>query len=109
MNFRGIISIFNSQGLKSESSSVISSGSETYRKENQLQRHPIRQYMDECRNFDSEKTVVVSCSSYKPPPQTFDQQKFEKEGANTPQYTVKWSFGRIWERTQPPLLYVVGT
>ena len=47
MNFRGINSIFNSQGLKSESSSVICSDSETFRKENQLQRHPIRHHMGE--------------------------------------------------------------
>ena len=68
MNFRGINSIFNSQGLKSESSSVISSGSEISPKENHLQRHPIRHHMDECQNFDSEKTVFVLCSSYKPSP-----------------------------------------
>ena len=40
MNFRGINLIFNSQGLKSESSSVISSNSEASSKKNQLQRHP---------------------------------------------------------------------
>ena len=37
MNFRGVNSIFNSQGLKLESSPVI-----FLRKENQLQRHPTR-------------------------------------------------------------------
>ena len=47
MNFRGMNLIFNSQGLKLESSSVICSDSETSSKENQLQRHPTRHQMGE--------------------------------------------------------------
>ena len=50
MNFLDINSIFNSHGLKVESSSVISLGSETSSKRNQLQ-HPLKS----CQTFDSEK------------------------------------------------------
>ena len=76
MNFRGINSIFNSQGLKLESFPL---ALKLFRKENQLQRHPTH-HKGQFRNFDSEETVFVLCSSYKPPPQTFDHQKFKKWG-----------------------------
>ena len=85
MNFRGINSIFTSQGLKLESFPL---ALKLLREENQLQRHPTH-HKGECRNFDSEEMVFVLCSSYKPPPQTFDNQKFKNGGgAHTPEYTV---------------------
>ena len=77
MNFRGINSIFHSQALKLESFPL---ALKLFRKENQLQHHPTH-HRGECQNLDSEKkTVFVLCSSYKPPPQTFDHQKFKKGG-----------------------------
>ena len=80
MNFRGINSIFNSPGLKLES------GSETFSKRKSTATSSNSSWC-ECQNFDSEKTVFVLCSSYKPPLQTFDHQKFKK-GVYTPEYTV---------------------
>ena len=89
MNFRGINSVLNSQGLKSESSTVISSGSETFSKRKSTARSSNSSSYSWMPKFWFWKTIFVSCSSYKPPPQTFDHQKFKKEGF------YAWIYGKL--------------